>query len=364
MIIFSHKISVMLDENPIKTLRVSRFLWLLAGFAFLLQLIVISYNHYTGYIHLKGTVDFITRLIYGSVFAFIAANILAWPNLKVVHLLNRHLPWHKKIIKRVLVELGAVIAVGTLVASFITILANSIDAYEEPFFNVLVNNVLITIVVNLIFMTILEAWLFFSHGKTEQKRAEELSKELELMKFEVLKDQLKPHFMFNSLNVLSGLIDENVEKAQEFIDEFSYVYRYVLETIEKNVISIREELEFAKSYMFLQQVRYGKALQFSVNVSAEKMENFIPPLSLQLVLENAIKHNEINEKEPLHVHVLSEANGLRIKNNLRPKAWAGHSSGIGQDNLQKRYRLVGAPVPVFTVKEKEYHVFLPWIEIE
>ncbi len=364
MIIFNPKISVMLDENPIKTLRVSRFLGLLAGFAFILQLVVISYNSYTGYVHLKGTGDFIIRLVYGSVLAFIAANILAWPNLKVLQLLNKYIPWHQKIVKRVLVEVGAVVLVGTSVALLITALAHSLDEYEEPFFNVAVNNVLITLVVNFVLMTILEAWLFFSHGKTEEKRADELSKELELMKFEVLKDQLKPHFMFNSLNVLSGLIDENVEKAQDFIDEFSFVYRYVLETIEKNVISIRDELEFARSYMFLQRVRYGDALNYTVDVPADVLENFIPPLSLQLVLENAIKHNEIKEKEPLEVQVIVTESALLIRNNLRPKAWSGHSSGIGQDNLQKRYRLIGASEPEFSVKENEYRVYLPWIETE
>ncbi|WP_462280353.1 sensor histidine kinase [Salinivirga cyanobacteriivorans] len=359
---FSRKEVAMQSVNPFKIINLSRLILALALFALILQLIIISYNQFTGYIDVKNGLEYIVRLVYGTALSLIAANLLMWPNLKVIYWLNRYFNWSSQVLKRIVIEFAATILVGVLIAVFITVLAHAIDNYEQPFGNVLFNNALIVAVVNMLFMISLEAWLFFTMGKNEEKRAADLSKELELAKFEVLKDQLKPHFMFNSLNVLSGLIDENTDKAQEFIGEFASVYRYVLDTIERNLISVREELDFAASYMFLQQVRYGKMLHYTVQVSDEFFAYFIPPLTLQVVLENAIKHNEIQEGSLLNVRIYSADDNLVIENNLNPKAWSAHSSGIGQQNLKKRFAMLGAPEPIFLMKAKSYTVYIPCIK--
>jgi|SRR6056297_3047543 len=359
---FNRKEIAMENLNPIKIIKLPRVLLLLALFSFVLQLIIISYNQFTGYINIKSGLEYIVRLAYGTTFSFFAANLLFWPNLKIVHWLNLHLNWSTKATQRIFAEFMATIIVGGLIAFFITLLAHSIDQYEQGFGNVLFNNVLIVAVINLILMIGIEAWLNFSIGQTEEKKAKELSQELELTKFEVLKDQLKPHFMFNSLNVLSGLIDENTDKAQDFIGEFSKVYRYVLDTIEHNLISIREELNFASSYMFLQQVRYGDMLNYNVSVPDKLFSYHLPPLTLQVVLENAIKHNEINEGSPLNVRIYCDEDYLIVENNLNPKAWPGHSTGIGQQNLRKRFNMMGAPEPSFTLIAEAYIVKLPYIK--
>jgi two-component system LytT family sensor kinase len=352
-----------MNVNPFKTIRYTKFVSLLAVFSLVLQLIIISYNHYSGYYTLTGMIDFVTRLVYSSVFTFIAANILVWPNLKIIQLLNRYYGWQKHIGIRLVFELFGVLFIAAFISIFITMLAHTIDNYKEPLGAVLVTNFLITSVVNLIFMIALEAWLFFSHGRREEQRVRELSKELSLMRFEVLKDQLKPHFMFNSLNVLSGLIDENVEKAQDFIDEFAQVYRYVLETIEKNLVTVNEELNFARSYMYLQQVRYGENLQFNIDVSASYFNLCLPPLSMQIVLENAIKHNALEPGKPLHILIHAANGAIVIENNLQPKSWKARSTGIGQENLTKRYELVGGTAPEFLISEKKYTVKLPAVQL-
>ncbi|MFO7863494.1 MAG: histidine kinase [Salinivirgaceae bacterium] len=352
-----------MNINPFKTIRYGKFVLLLVLFSLVLQLIIISYNHYSGFFTLTGMLDFITRWVYSSVLTFIAANILVWPNLKVIQLLNRYYGWQKHIGIRIAYELAGVVLIAVIIAIFITMLAHTIDNYEEPLNSVLVTNVLVTSVVNLIFMIALEAWLFFSHGRREEQRVQELNRELSLMRFEVLKDQLKPHFMFNSLNVLSGLIDENVEKAQDFIDEFAQVYRYVLETIEKNLVTVDEELNFARSYMYLQQVRYGENLHFTIDVSASYLTMCLPPLSMQIVLENAIKHNALEPGKPLKISVYSTNETIVIENNLQPKGWKARSTGLGQDNLTKRYELVGAQAPEFLITEKKYTVKLPAVQI-
>ncbi len=181
---------------------------------------------------------------------------------------------------------------------------------------------------------------------------------------EILKQQLNPHFLFNSLNVLSGLINVDVNKAQQFIDEFSHIYRYMLETIEQQVTPLKNEMDFMHSYLFLQQIRYGENLTFSVNIAASSLEMVIPPLSLQVILENAIKHNIVNESKPLQIDISSEDDFLVVKNNLQPKISAPVSTGIGLKNLVKRYALITDMEPSFKIESGHYIARIPLINPE
>lgn len=180
---------------------------------------------------------------------------------------------------------------------------------------------------------------------------------------EVLKSQINPHFMFNSLNVLSGLIHVDVEKAQLFIDEFSQIYRYVLETIDQPVVTLSEELEFVRSYLFLQQIRYGEHLTWSVNIVAAKLQLLVPPLSLQVLLENAMKHNIVNESKPLKIEIYSDGDYLFIQNPIQPKV-SGTSTGLGLKNLVKRYALISRMEPTFNVVDNKYIARIPLIKID
>ncbi|MBE0673968.1 MAG: PAS domain S-box protein [Bacteroidales bacterium] len=180
---------------------------------------------------------------------------------------------------------------------------------------------------------------------------------------EVLKSQINPHFMFNSLNVLSGLIHVDVAKAQLFIDEFSQIYRYVLETIDQPVVTLNEELEFVRSYLFLQQIRYGEHLTWSVNIVAAKLQMLVPPLSLQVLLENAMKHNIVNESKPLKIEIYSDEDYLFIQNPIQPKV-SGTSTGLGLKNLIKRYALISRMEPAFTVVDNKYIARIPLIKID
>jgi two-component system, LytTR family, sensor kinase len=121
------------------------------------------------------------------------------------------------------------------------------------------------------------------------------------------------------LNVLSSLISKDTSKAQQFIDEFSQIYRYVIETIEKTVVTLKKELSFVRSYIFLQQIRYGENLNFTVNLPSDLLNLYMPPLSLQVVLENAIKHNIVNESHPLHINIFHDSFWLIVSNSIQPK---------------------------------------------
>ncbi|KAF5083703.1 Histidine kinase [anaerobic digester metagenome] len=182
--------------------------------------------------------------------------------------------------------------------------------------------------------------------------------------FEVLKQQMNPHFLFNSLNVLSSLISRDVNKSQQFIDEFSHIYRYVLETIEKPVVTLNRELGFVRSYMFLQQIRYGENLNFNISIPSSILNLYMPPLSLQMVLENAIKHNVINEGNPLRIDIFSDNGWLVVRNNIQPKISMSKSTGLGQKNMVKRYALISSMIPTFSVVTNYYEVKLPLLNVD
>jgi len=170
--------------------------------------------------------------------------------------------------------------------------------------------------------------------------------------------------MFNSLNVLSGLIEQDKAKAQDFINEFSMIYRYVLETIEQPVVDLEAELRFARSYLFLQQMRYGEGVQVSIDVPAAYLDRLLPPLSMQVVLENALKHNIANMSQPLQIEVVAEKDALVVRNNWQPKVSKAYSAGLGQRNLGKRYRMITQREPAFTLQAGHYRVSLPLLKME
>ncbi len=182
--------------------------------------------------------------------------------------------------------------------------------------------------------------------------------------FETLKNQLDPHFLFNSLNVLSSLIEENPKKAQEFTVALSKIYRYVLDQKDKNLISVEEELNFAKLYVSLLKMRFEEALIVNLPENFGANDFKIVPLSLQLLLENAIKHNVISDQKPLQIDIFKEDDYLVIQNSFQKKQTFEKSTGIGLQNIVKRYQLVSDNLVEIKQTDKTYIVKLPLISSE
>lgn len=158
--------------------------------------------------------------------------------------------------------------------------------------------------------------------------------------FDALKNQLDPHFLFNSLNVLASLIEENPVQAQKFTTSLSKVYRYVLEQKSKELVPLDEELKFARTYMNLIKMRFEDSIEVSIPDKASNPEFKVVPLSLQLLLENAVKHNQVTPSKKLHIEILEVGNRLVIKNNIQAKQVIKKSSGVGLVNIKKRYNLL------------------------
>ncbi|MDZ7764488.1 MAG: histidine kinase [Melioribacteraceae bacterium] len=142
--------------------------------------------------------------------------------------------------------------------------------------------------------------------------AQILEKENAEIRFETLKGQLNPHFLFNSLNVLSSLIGKDAEKAREFVDEFSMVYRYTLDVIDNQVVELSEEMSFVKAFLYLQKIRFDDAMMYDVNIDAEKLNRLVPPLALQTLLENCFKHNRASEDSPLRIKIYDDKNYIVV----------------------------------------------------
>ncbi len=177
---------------------------------------------------------------------------------------------------------------------------------------------------------------FLKNWKQEAVRAERLEKEKISTQYESLKNQVNPHFLFNSLNALSELVYENQELAVKYIRQLSQVYRYVLDSRNMEIASLREELEFLESYIFLQKIRFGKNLNVEIKIKKTD-DGYILPLALQILLENAIKHNIVSEANPLTIELRREDNYLIIQNQLNKKKGTEPGTGIGLENIKMRY---------------------------
>lgn len=171
--------------------------------------------------------------------------------------------------------------------------------------------------------------------ENQQLRTENL-----VNQYEALKNQLNPHMLFNSLNTLRSLIRETPDKAQDYLQELSRVLRYTLQENECQSVTLQEEMEFVDAYLFLLKMRYEDNLSFDIRIEERTMLCQLPPMSVQLLVENAVKHNEISNRHPLTIRIYSEGKRLTVDNPIQRKLTAGSGMRIGLSNLAKRYRLL------------------------
>lgn len=215
----------------------------------------------------------------------------------------------------------------------------------------------ITLVVSLF----LHAFYFYKALQDTRVKEQKIIAGSASAKFDALKNQLDPHFLFNSLNVLTSLIEEDPMQAQKFTTSLSKVYRYVLEQKSKNLISVDEELKFARTYVRLLKMRFEDSIVFEIPDEATNPEAKIVPLSLQLLLENAVKHNVVTSSKPLHIRIYEEGDYLYVVNNLQEKQVVKKSSGVGLQNIRQRYAILTKKEMQIFKTDKEFKVRLPML---
>ncbi|TDD98621.1 histidine kinase [Flavobacterium cellulosilyticum] len=226
-------------------------------------------------------------------------------------------------------------------------------AHETPSYYVV--SMIITFFVSLSFYTI----HFYKSYQENKVQEQKIIAGTANAKFESLKNQIDPHFLFNSLNVLSSLIEENPENAQKFTTSLSKIYRYVLEQKDKELVSVEEELAFAKTYMNLLKMRFENSLFYELPSKKAIPEAKVVPLSLQLLLENTVKHNVVSEQRPLHIRIYIEGNYLVIQNDFQKKEILQDRKGVGLQNIIDRYGIITKRKVLIEQNDQTFSVKIP-----
>jgi two-component system, LytTR family, sensor kinase len=217
---------------------------------------------------------------------------------------------------------------------------------------------------NLLFHLLNAIKFYLTEYKTKWMEAEELKRISAQAELQLVKSQINPHFLFNNLNVLSALIMKNNEEANKFIEEFSKVYRYILNNHDKELVDIKTELDFIKPYIFLLQKRFAEGLDITIEVPEAYEKFYVIPASLQMLIENAIKHNVVSKTKPLHIDVhINGNNTIVVSNNLQLRQSVDNSTKIGLANIIKRYQLVSGKNVTVKNDAVDFTVALPLLTL-
>lgn len=256
--------------------------------------------------------------------------------------------------------------INVLVASFITLILLDIVLIAPLQYDFSNSKLLLAFGfrVNL-FLNCVNAIVFYMNQlKQTQLEAEQLKKESIEAQFEALRNQVNPHFMFNCFNVLSNLVYKDPDTSSLFIAQLSNVYRYLLQSQQKKVVTLQEELSFIESYLYLLKMRHGDNLIIEKNVTAEPDSFYVAPASLQMLIENAIKHNIVSKSNPLTIRLYSNNGSIVVSNNLQEKEFKEESTHRGLQNIQSRYRLLSDEKVVVEKLAQEFKVTIPLLQLQ
>ncbi|HEY4149122.1 MAG TPA: histidine kinase [Chitinophagaceae bacterium] len=257
-------------------------------------------------------------------------------------------PSFEEVKKRLLVQLGVILVYTVVLNNTLTYLLRDFcfsrahGAYPPPTLSDLfIGSNSAAIFCTMLVVAIYESIYFMNELRKSVQDQELLKRESLEAQLNALKTQVNPHFLFNNLNTLSAVISENPGQAIDFVQQLSKVYRHILEVRDEESILLKEELDVLKAYVFLLKTRFGNNLDISIHVEEEKLQQKIAPLSLQILMENAIKHNIVSSARPLRIDVFADQGKLVVRNNLQKKQQLTESTGLGLDNIRNRYRLLG-----------------------
>jgi len=233
------------------------------------------------------------------------------------------------------------------------------QSFQDYIQNEKMANFIVPVVIFLIVSLAIHAFHLYKTLQENRVKEQKIIAGTASAKFESLKNQIDPHFLFNSLNVLSSLIEENPENAQRFTTSLSKIYRYVLEQKDKELVPIEEELAFAKTYMNLLKMRFENSLFYELPTTILNPEAKVVPLSLQLLLENTVKHNVVSEQRPLHIRIYIEGDYLAIQNDYQKKEVLQERKGVGLQNIINRYGIITNRKVLIEQTEQTFTVKIP-----
>lgn len=299
----------------------------------------------------------IWRFLYFTTTSYIIVFLILIYNRRILSF-----SYKNKYIELTLIVLGSLLIAAVFGIGFVYTRAALAPIHPKPEFlyNVMKDSLVRDLTMSAVVLIVVQLLRSQYYQKTIAVENEALRSENLLTRFEALKSQLDPHFLFNSLNTLQSLITIDTEKAEHYLQQLSSVLRHTLQN--KEVINLEEELKCVHSYCEMMQIRYGENLKFEFNIDA-KYNNFsVLPLSLQSLIENSVKHNVISSKQPLVVTVATGDNSISVSNPIQAKATPEESNGIGLANLTERYRLKWNKTVEITDNGSTFCVKLPLVQ--
>jgi sensor histidine kinase YesM len=287
--------------------------------------------------------------------------VMWYGNAYVSHLIDQHVTWLDQPVKRF--TLGII---GAAVFTAVAIL--SLALFFKSIFDISIGNgwdtVWISIAISIVILLFMLSREFLYSWRDLSLREEKMRSEVLASKFNLLKSQVNPHFMFNSLNTLNALIYQDQELAAKYVGQLSKFYRTVLSSGKNEIVTVEDEIGLLESYIFLQSIRFADRFKVNINLSEASRNKNVPPMVLQMLLENAIKHNELTEEKPLVIDVYDEGDMLYVKNEIAIKqALPGDNSSIGLSNIRARYKIFSDTPVEITDDGKQFIVKLPLLKL-
>ncbi len=320
-------------------------------------------------------IPLVTRMINGHNFSnwqiklsflyTILIALIIWEgNRFLLFSLRTYFDWISKPLRKIAVLILSVIFYTVPVSVLLLVGWYKIFSSEPVNWDIVTESSLIILIAVIFITHVYETIFLVKESENEMIRSEQLERARAEAELEALKNQIDPHFIFNSLNTLSHLIDNNPGKAKQFNDNLADVYRYILQNKARDLVLLREELQFLENYFLLLRIRFEKAVELQVNIHEETLDQYlIPPISLQILAENAIKHNEFSEASPLLIKIEMINDELVIHNRVQRKVLRKASSKIGLQNLSERYKLTTNKEIVVKDEEQDFTVSLPILKI-
>ncbi len=273
----------------------------------------------------------------------ILITILVWEgNLRIDQWLNQKYQWIHRPGKRILVHLALSVGYSSVTIFFAAFLfncfSNEMPFEGKDFIRVTMIILGVLVLMSILLLSIEISTQFFRNWKSSLVEIEKYKSESLQAQLQNLKNQINPHFLFNNLSVLSSLVYKDQDKAVEFISQLSKVYRYLLDNQNAELVTVEEEFRFITSYVFLLRIRFDRNLVFTTDVKKEDLSRLIPPMALQILIENAIKHNELSGDHPLTITITSSDQKLIVSNNLQLKQQHEAGSQTGLQNIRARYK--------------------------
>jgi two-component system LytT family sensor kinase len=292
---------------------------------------------------MSGNLGSMDEEIENYIINFIFSVFITAVNQSYFDFIGKYYTWTENGLKRLLIgAIGSVIL--TMITLFVLLFTLRVFYFGQPiddfFEQQQLDWYLFGFTFTMIMSVIFHAFYFYRELQAKKVKDQKVIARSATAQFDALKNQLDPHFLFNSLNVLVSLIEENPKAATKFTTSLSKVYRYVLEQRNKELVSVDEELSFARAYVGLLKTRFEDSIEIDIPEKSKIVDAQVVPLSLQLLLENAVKHNVVSDSKPLKLRIYEEGNQLIVENNLQKKQVAGAGSGVGLQNIASRYQLL------------------------